>query len=165
MVCHITFMFALFHDKKCCNFFNLFLCILCDLILMGLVLSGEDLIKTVEGHMRSTCWKLKSQCVSLLISRVGQVAKWPARCTDSWDFKCDSYTIYPYYIYPHYPQDCKETIQKKILERGFYNAHHFRESYSSSRENSFVVFSHFSLSLLYLERRFVPKHNPHLFRV
>ena len=54
-------MFALFHDKKCCNFFNLFLCILCDLILMGLVLSGEDLIKKVEGHMMSRCWKPKSQ--------------------------------------------------------------------------------------------------------
>ena len=61
MVCHIIFMLALFHDKKCCNFFNLFLCILWDLILMGLVLSGEDLIKKVEGNMMSRCWKAKSQ--------------------------------------------------------------------------------------------------------
>ena len=28
---------------------------------MGLVLSGENLIKTAEGHMRSTCRKLNSQ--------------------------------------------------------------------------------------------------------
>ena len=132
---------------------------------MGLVLSGEDLIKTIEGHMRSTCWKLKSQCVLRLILRVGQVAKWAVRCIDSWDFKCDFYTVYPYYIYPHYPQDCKETIQKKTLERGFYNTHNFRESYSFSRENSFVVFSPVPLPLLFLESRFVPKHNSHLFRV
>ena len=92
-------------------------------------------------------------------------SRWPTRCTDSWDFKCDSYTIYSYYIYPHYPQICKEAIQKKTLERGSYNTHHFRESYSSSRENSFVVSSPFSFTLLYIERRFLPKHNPHLFRV
>ena len=29
-------------------------------IVMGLVLSGEDLIKTAEGHMRSTCRKVNS---------------------------------------------------------------------------------------------------------
>ena len=28
---------------------------------MALVLSGEDLIKTAEGHMRSTCRKVNSQ--------------------------------------------------------------------------------------------------------
>ena len=28
---------------------------------MGLVFSGEDLIKIVEGHMRSTCRKVNSQ--------------------------------------------------------------------------------------------------------
>ena len=64
MVFHITFMLDLFHNKKCCNSINLIPCILWDLIVMGLVLSDEDLIKIVEGHMRSTCWKLKSQCVS-----------------------------------------------------------------------------------------------------
>ena len=42
---------------------------------MSLILSGEDLLKTLEfatnlgyntceGHMRSTCRKLKSQCIS-----------------------------------------------------------------------------------------------------
>ena len=28
---------------------------------MGLVLSGENLIKTAKSHIRSTCQKLKSQ--------------------------------------------------------------------------------------------------------
>ena len=28
---------------------------------MGLVLSDEDLIKTIEGHMRSTCKKVNNQ--------------------------------------------------------------------------------------------------------
>ena len=92
-------MLALFHDKKYCNFINLFPCILWDLIVMSLVLSGENLIKTVEGHMRSTCQKLKSQCILRVISLLGQLA----RCIDSWDFKCDSYTLHLYYIYPHYP--------------------------------------------------------------
>ena len=47
---------------------------------------------TCEGHMRSTCWKLKSRWV-----------------------KCNSQNAH--YIYPHYLQNCKEAIQKKTLER------------------------------------------------
>ena len=38
-----------------------FLVFLWDLFVMGLVLSGENLIKIAEGHMRSTCRKLNSQ--------------------------------------------------------------------------------------------------------
>ena len=38
-----------------------FLVFLWDLFVMGLVLSSEDLIKTIEGHMRSTCRKVNSQ--------------------------------------------------------------------------------------------------------
>ena len=37
-----------------------FLVFLWDLFVMGLVLSGEDLIKTAEGHMRSTYKKVNS---------------------------------------------------------------------------------------------------------
>ena len=36
---HITFMLALFHDKKCCNCINLFPCISWDSFVMSLVLS------------------------------------------------------------------------------------------------------------------------------
>ena len=33
------------------------------------------------------------------------------------DFKCDLSSSLPYYIYPHYQQNCKKTIQRKTLER------------------------------------------------
>ena len=56
---------SLFHDKKCCNCINLFPYFLWDLFVIGLVLSGEYLIKIVEGHMRSTCRKVYSQARSL----------------------------------------------------------------------------------------------------
>ena len=39
MIFHITFMLALSHNKKFCNFINLFPCILWDLFVLGLVLS------------------------------------------------------------------------------------------------------------------------------
>ena len=149
MVFHITFMLTLFHDKKCCNFINLFPCILWALIAIGLVLSwwrllkkmisrlGSRVVQPMKGHVRSICQKLKSQCISWVISRLRQPARWPARCmTDSWDFECDSYTLHSYYIYPHYLQNYKETTQKRTLERGFTNTLHFRESYSSSRDKS-----------------------------
>ena len=38
---------------------------------MNLVLSGEDLIKTTEGHMRNTCRKVNSQPVHEGNSRLG----------------------------------------------------------------------------------------------
>lgn len=130
MVFHITFMLALFHNEKCSNCINLFSCILCDLIVMCLVLSWWKLIKIVDlatclmtGSRLSTCersckehmWKLKSQNISR-VTVTWLTREWPARCTDNWDFKCDSYTLHPYYIYPHYPQNWKEAIQKKTLE-------------------------------------------------
>ena len=104
------------------------------------------MIKIVEDYMRSTCRKLKSQWVSRIISRLSQLAGWPVKCTDNWDFKCDSYTLHLYYIYFHYPQNCKETIQKKILERFLQHTHFVRESYTSLREKSLqsllLSFSH-----------------------
>ena len=135
MVFHTTFMLALFLDKKGWNCINLFPCILWDLIVMDLVLSGEYLIKTVEGHMRSTCRKFKSQSVSWLISWHGKLARWPTKCIDRWDFKCDFYTLHSYYIYAHYPQNCKQAIQKKTLER-FPQHPPFKERYSSLNKKS-----------------------------
>ena len=150
-------MLAIFHDKMCCNFINLFLCILWDLIVRGLFFSGEDLIKIVKGHMRSTCQKLKSQCILQVISRLGQ----PVRCTDSWDFKCNFYALHPYYIYPHYPQNCKEAYQIENPREISTTPYLVRESYSSSSENLFVISSPSLLPLTYLGRRFVHKYNPH----
>ena len=48
MVFHITFLLALFDNRKCCNYINLFLCILWDLFVMGLVLIWQRLLKTVD---------------------------------------------------------------------------------------------------------------------
>ena len=45
MAFYIAFMLALFYNKKCCNCINLFPCILCNLIVMSLVLSDENLLK------------------------------------------------------------------------------------------------------------------------
>ena len=45
--------------------------------------------------------------------------------------KCDSYTLHSYYIYPYCPQKCKETIQKKTLERFLQHTHLVREIYTS----------------------------------
>ena len=44
------------------------------------------------------------------------------------------------------------------------HTYYLRESYLSLSENSLVVSSPSPLSLLYLERRFIPKHNSHLCR-
>ena len=105
------------------------------------------------------------ESVSWLISRLGQLTRWTVRCTDSWNFRCDSYPLDSYYIYHHYLQNCKEAIQivnprevsitPTILERATH----------SLSENSFVVSSPFPFPLPYLERWFVPKHNSHSFRV
>ena len=83
---------------------------------MGLVLSGENLIKIAEGHIRSTCRKLNSQarCPSQyslfrkvtrnLDSRLAPVASDPRGFpvfTENCDF---SYSHHSYYIYPYYPK-------------------------------------------------------------
>ena len=57
-------------------------------------------------------------------------------------------------------------FKEKNPRQVFNNTHtHFwREGYSSLVINHSIIFP-FLLPLSYLERRFVPKHNPHLFRV
>ena len=87
--------------------------------------------------MGSTCRKLKSHRVSQL----GQLSRWLAKCTDSWDFKCDSYTLHLYYIYPHYPLKCKEAIQKKTLERFLQHTHLLERELLILRWEIFVVSS------------------------
>ena len=51
MVFHITFMLAYSIKKKCYNCINLFPCILWDLFVMGLVLSGEDLLEKLISRL------------------------------------------------------------------------------------------------------------------
>ena len=94
---------------------------------------------TCESHMKSTCWKLKSQvsgCISRVILRLrlGHEVTRETLCLD--DFKCDSYTLHPYYIYHYYLQKCIESIHKKTLEKFLQHTHLVRESYSSSIEKS-----------------------------
>ena len=82
-------------------------------------------------------------------------------------FKCDFLIFHPYYIYPHYSQKYEKPFREKNPRQVFYNTQtHLleRESYSSLVRNHSSHFS-FPLPLSYLERRFVPKHNPYLFRV
>ena len=58
-------------------------------------------------------------------------------------------------------------FRKKTLD-GFSTTHtsiFLRESYSSLERNHSSFFFSFPLPLSYLERRFVPEHNPHIFRV
>ena len=60
MIFLITLVLAYFMIKSVVVALIYFLIFLWDLFVMGLVLSGEDLIKTVEGHMRSICRKVNS---------------------------------------------------------------------------------------------------------
>ena len=100
---------------------------------MSLVLSGENLINTAKGHMRSTCWK------------VNNLARYPAQyslsrkvthdldlqlapvASDGMKFphfieNCDfSYSYHSYYIYPHYPHKLIRAYLEKNPKKSFYN--------------------------------------------
>ena len=111
--------------------------------------------------MRSTCWKLKS-CASLKdftsVSWVKPSHEIPAKLSTQRIFKCNFLTFHSYYIYPH--------SKRKTLGR-FSTTHtpiFQRESYSSLVRNHSSLFS-FPLPLSYLEKKFLPRHNPHIFRV
>ena len=126
VIYNYVFMLALFHDKKCCKCIKLFSYILWNFIVLGLVLSWwrieheikisaisqlarEKFMRTVtreKGHVRSTCWKMKSQVpASFRECFVRQAILWGTRITFRLkDFKCDFVTFHPYYINPHYPE-------------------------------------------------------------
>ena len=87
---------------------------------------------TREGHIKSICWKLK---VSMFRDSSRDLVNLRDALT-SWILSVTFPLLYPHYIYFRYPQNFKEAIQKKTLERGFYNTHLVRESYSSSKEKS-----------------------------
>ena len=60
MIFLITFVLAYSMTKSVIIALIYFLIFLWDLFVMGLVFSGEDLIKIAEGHMRSTCRKVNN---------------------------------------------------------------------------------------------------------
>ena len=131
---YITFMLTLFHDKKCCNFINLFPYILWELIVMGLVLIWWRLLKNLiswlgsrlaqdcntherpcEEHMRKfnnqyfvqvTCDLANLQ--DTLISRILSVTFTP--------FTHNIYTLISHKIR-------RRLFRRKTLERGFHNTH------------------------------------------
>ena len=121
-----------------------------------------------KGHMRSTCWKLKSQVPAAFrecfARRAILLGIHEMLCLE--DFKCDFLTLHPYYIYTHYPQKQKRYSERKPLDRfsTTQHTHLKRESYSSLVRYHCILFS-FPLPLSNLKRRFVSKHNPQLFKV
>ena len=54
-------------------------------------------------------WKFKSQDISKVSFDLANLGD-DSRDTLTTNYKCDSYSLHLYYIYPHYPQNCKETI-------------------------------------------------------
>ena len=119
--------------------------------------------------MRNTCKKLKSYArLSFLRMSCGKV--FPASYSRnvlpgeflSVTFLPFTYTIYT--IITH--KSMRGHSERKTLDR-FFTTHtpiFQRESYSSLVRNHSDLFS-FPLPLSYLEMRFVPKYNPHLFKV
>ena len=61
MIFLITLVLAYSMTKSVVIVLIYFLVFLWDLFVMDLALSGEDLLKIAEGHMRSTCRKVNSQ--------------------------------------------------------------------------------------------------------
>ena len=61
MIFLITLVLAYSMTKSIVIALIYFLVFLWDLFVMSLVLSGEDLIKTAKGYMRSICKKVNSQ--------------------------------------------------------------------------------------------------------
>ena len=61
MIFLITLVLAYSMTKSVVIILIYFLIFLWDLFAMSLILSGEDLIKIAEGHIRTTCRKVNSQ--------------------------------------------------------------------------------------------------------
>ena len=128
---------------------------------MGLVLSGEDLIKTVEGHVRSICRKVNSQvkCPTQynlsrkvtrnLDSRLTPIASDP-RCSPLLLKIVTFHILVTYTIYTLIShKNLLEPIERKTLSK-FFTIHppYLRESYSFLERNLCSLFS-FPLQLLY----------------
>ena len=156
-----------------------FLVFLSDLFVMGLVLSGEDLIKIAKGHMRSTCRKLNSQARCLtqyslsrkvicdldlrFASVVSDMQSSPVLLKIVTFCFPITHTIYT--LITH--KNCGEPIERKTL-RDVFATHPPYE-----RERELFILREKSLQSLLLPspivilivRRFVPKHYPHPFKV
>ena len=96
-----------------------------------------------KSHVRSIRLEVEESCQAIFWESLCDLANlWVTRetlCLD--DFKCDSYTLHPYYIYHHYQQKCIETIQKKTLKKFLQHTHLVRENYSSLKREILIVAS------------------------
>ena len=125
--------------------------------------------KPRKSHVRSTLLEAKEFRQTVVFASVSQVR--PSRKTVAKHFvrrffKCDLLTL-THAIYTLITHKCRgDHLERKTLDR-FSTTHtpiFLRESYSSLMRNHCSLFS-IPLPLSYLERRFVYKHNSHLFRV
>ena len=112
---------------------------------MGLALSWWKFFKTIDlttwfatQHLWKAMWvahmEVQESAYLASNSQLGSPASDPQDALTSWILSMTFPFLYPYYIYPHYPY-WKEAIQKKTLEKGFYNTHPVRENHSSLKEN------------------------------
>ena len=110
----------------------------CDLFV---TYSRLDDLRKVTWEVHAGSWRVK--CQAIFWESLCDLANlWVTRetlCLD--DFKCDSYTLHPYYIYHHYQQKCIETIQKKTLKKFLQHTHLVRENYSSLKREILIVAS------------------------
>ena len=126
----------------CCNFINLFPCILWDLIIMALVLSWWRLFKIVEfatssqlawdystheGRLWSTFWKLKNLLCQCILRVTHDLAK--SRSDSQNALIAHIFVTLPILTYTIY------TLITHTILRVSQNLP-FRESYSFSREKS-----------------------------
>ena len=119
-----------------------------------------------KSHVRSTYWKLKSR-VRLLVSRVSREKGQPLKLF-VWRILNVTFLSFTHTIYtPITHKSMRGHSERKTLDR-FSTTQRIhlleRESYSSLVRNHYSLFS-FHFPLPYLERIFVPKHDPHIFRV
>ena len=119
--------------------------------------------------MRSTWLETEKSCQAVVFVSVSRVR--PSRETIAnilpGGFLCVTSLPFIHIIYTLITHKCKwGHSERKTLDR-FSTTHtpiFLRESYSSLVKINYSLFSS-PLPLLYLERRFVPKHNLHLLRV
>ena len=132
MVFHITFMLALFHDKKCCNCINLFPSILWDLFVMSLVLSWSRLLKKLILQLGSrvvqptkVIWGAHARSW-----RVNVFCNLSRDLANSWDDPRNALTVeilsvtlipFTHTIYTLITHKIVRRLYKRKPKRGFYN--------------------------------------------
>ena len=179
-------MLTLFHDKKCCNFINLFPCILRELIVMGLVLSWWRIkyAMKISAVLPLAHKKFASKGSCEKVTWEAQARSWRVKCQvafceyfarkaisrGTYKILCLEVLIVTFHIfYPTIYTLITHKSKKRLIKenpREVSTKHPpFRERVIHPSVRNHYSLSSFALPLSYLERRFVPKYNPHQFRV